>query len=279
MQLGIFAKTFSGSNPASIFASVANAGYHAAHYNWACSGLSTMPDDIPAGCAEEVAAEARRHNVKIVGLSATWNMAHPNPAIRQKGLARLEIMAAKAPVLGTRLVTLCTGTRDADDQWRHHPDNQSADAWRDMITTMREAVAIAERHDLLLGIEPELANIVNTIAAAERLVSEAASPRLKLILDPANLFEQASVSEVRTLVEHAITKLGSRLAMAHAKDRNMSGEFVAAGQGIVDFDHFVLSLKDAGFEGPLVTHGLTAAEAPGVNEFLRSLLIKHGCLA
>jgi len=279
MQLGIFAKTFSGSNPASIFASVAKAGYHAAHYNWACSGLSSMPDDIPAGCAEEVAAEARRHNVKIVGLSATWNMAHPNPAIRQKGLARLEIMAAKAPVLGTRLVTLCTGTRDADDQWRHHPDNQSADAWRDMITTMREAVAIAERHDLLLGIEPELANIVNTIAAAERLFSEAASPRLKLILDPANLFEQASVSEVRTLVEHAITKLGSRIAMAHAKDRNTSGEFVAAGQGIVDFDHFVLSLKDAGFEGPLVTHGLTAAEAPGVNEFLRSLLIKHGCLA
>jgi sugar phosphate isomerase/epimerase len=279
MQIGIFAKTFSGSNPASVFASVAKAGYHAAHYNWACSGLSSMPDDIPVGCAEDVAVEAQRHNVKIVGLSATWNMAHPDPAIRQSGLARLDAMGPQAHALGSNLITLCSGTRDADDQWRYHPDNQSADAWRDMITTMREAVAIAERHDLLLGIEPELANIVNTIAAAERLFSDIASSRLKLILDPANLFEQASASEARTLVENAIIKLGSRLAMAHAKDRNMSGEFVAAGQGIVDFDHFVLSLKEAGFDGPLVTHGLTAAEAPGVNEFLRSLLIKHGCLA
>lgn len=54
---------------------------------------------------------------------------------------------------------------------------------------------------------------------------------------------------------------------------------LAAGQGNVDFGHFVSSLKDAGFVGPLVTHGLMAAEAPGVHDFLRSLLLKHGCLA
>ncbi len=279
MQLGIFAKTFSGSDPQSVLSSVVNAGFHAAHYNWACSGLSSMPDEIPAGSAEDVSAAASRLRVKIVGLSATWNMAHPDPSVRQKGLVRLDAMGAKAHALGTRLMTLCTGTRDAEDQWRHHPDNQSADAWRDMVTTMREAVPIAERHDLLLGIEPELANIVNNIAAAERLFSEIASPRLKLVLDPANLFEQGSVSEVRALVENAITKLGSRLAMAHAKDRSASGAFVATGKGIVDFDHFIQCLKDAGFDGPLVTHGLTADEAPAVSDVLQKLLNKHGCLS
>lgn len=279
MQLGIFAKTFSGSAPESVLSSVAEAGFQSAHYNWACSGLSSMPDDIPAGYAEEVLAASQRHKVPIVGLSATWNMAHPDPAVRQKGLARLDAIGAKVHVLGTRLITLCTGTRDADDQWRHHPDNQTAEAWRDMIATMREAVTIANRHDLLIGVEPELANIVDTVAAAERMFSEIASPRLKLVLDPANLFERASASEVKALVENAITKLGSKLAMAHAKDRNTSGEFVAAGKGVVDFDHFVLCLKDAGFDGPLVTHGLTSGEAPAVSEFLRGLLIKHGCLA
>lgn len=278
MQLGIFAKTFSGSNPGSVLSSVVNAGFHATHYNWACSGLPSMPDDIPAGCAEDVTAAANRLSVKIVGLSATWNMAHPDPSVRRKGLARLDTMGAKVQVLGTRLITLCTGTRDADDQWRYHPDNQSAEAWRDMVSTMREAVTIAERHDLLLGIEPELANIVNNIAATERLISEISSPRLKLVLDPANLFEQASTSDVNALVENAITKLGSKLAMVHAKDRNPSGEFVAAGKGIVDFDHFIRGLQNIGFDGPLVTHGLTADEAPSVGEFLRALLLKHGCL-
>lgn len=279
MQLGIFAKTFSGTTPQDVLTSAVKAGFHAAHYNFACSGLSSMPDDIPAGCAEEVAAAARRLGVRIVGLSATWNMAHPDPLVRRKGLERLATMAAKTHALGTRLITLCTGTRDPDDQWRYHPDNHTADAWRDMIMTMREAVAIADQYDLDLGIEPELANIVNNISMAEQLFSEIASPRMKLVLDPANLFEHASVGEVRSLVDDAMKKLGSKLAMAHAKDRNAAGNFVAAGTGIVDFDHFIRCLRDAGFEGPLVTHGLAADETPAVSEVLRDLLIKHGCLA
>lgn len=278
MQLGIFAKTFSGTTPDHVLSSVAKAGFHAAHYNWACSGIASMPDEIPAGYAEEVTKAAVNHQIKIVGLSATWNMAHPDPSVRQQGLRRLEAMASKASTLGTKLITLCTGTRDADDQWRYHPDNQSADAWRDMIASMRDAALIAERHDLLLGIEPELANIVNTIDATERLFSEIGAPRLKLILDPANLFEYASQSEVKGLVERAISKLGSHLAMAHAKDRNAQSEFVAAGNGIVDFDHFIRSLKETEFDGPLVTHGLTSEEAPEVGKFLRDILLKHGCL-
>lgn len=279
MQLGIFAKTFSGSEPDEVLSSVAKAGFKAAHYNWACSGLASMPDDIPEGYTQAVDTAARHHFVAIVGISATWNMAHPDPLVRKTGLARFDITAANAKRIGTRLITLCTGTRDKDDQWRYHPDNKTAEAWRDMISTMREAVVIADRHDVIIGIEPELANIVNNISATERLFSEISSPRLKLILDPANLFECAPVNEVKTLVDHALSKLGHRLAMAHAKDRNANGDFVAAGKGIVDFDHFIQSLKDAGFDGPLVTHGLTSEEAPEIGKSLSNLLQKHGCLS
>jgi len=278
MQLGIFAKTFSGTTPDHVFSSVAKAGFHAAHYNWACSGIASMPDEIPASYAEEVTKAAANHQIKIFGLSATWNMAHPDPSVRQQGLKRLEAIASKASMLGTKLITLCTGTRDTDDQWRYHPDNQSADAWRDMIASMREAVAIAERYDLYLGIEPELANIVHNIKATELLFSEIESSCVKLILDPANLFEHASQSEVKALVEIATSKLGSRLAMAHAKDRDARGQFVAAGKGIVDFDHLIRSLKEVGFDGPLVTHGLKSDEAPEVCNFLKNLLLKNGCL-
>ena len=278
MQLGIFAKTFSGTEPDDVLASVVRTGYKAAHYNWACSGIASMPDHIPRGIAEQVASAAQAHSVSIVGLSATWNMAHPDPAIRQKGLLCLDVMGAKARIIGTKFVTLCTGTRDVADQWRHHPDNSSADAWRDMIASLRRAVELADRHDLYLGIEPELSNIVCNIDVAERLFVELPSPRLKLVLDPANLFEIASTSQVSRLVEHAVEKLGPCIAMAHAKDRDASGQFVAAGQGIVDFDHFIKTLKAGGFTGPIVTHGLTAEEAPAVHDFLHTNLAKHGCL-
>ena len=60
--------------------------------------------------------------------------------------------------------------------------------------------------------------------------------------------------------------------MAHAKDRAANGDFVAAGKGVLDYPHYLRALRGAGFDGPLVTHGLTAAEAPEVGAFLRRAL-------
>jgi sugar phosphate isomerase/epimerase len=59
--------------------------------------------------------------------------------------------------------------------------------------------------------------------------------------------------------------------MAHAKDRDPAGGFVAAGRGVVDFPHFLNCLRAAGFDGDLVTHGLTVDEAADVAAFLARL--------
>ncbi len=96
--------------------------------------------------------------------------------------------------------------------------------------------------------------------------------RVKIVLDPANLFEIAAPDEQRNLVSEAVELLADRIAMAHAKDRTAAGAFATCGKGVIDFPHFLGSLQSAGFDGPVVTHGLTPAEAPEVAEFLRSVL-------
>lgn len=272
MRLGIFAKTFPGSDPASVLAAVKAAGFSAAQYNMACSGLDAMPERIAPGAAQAVAAAARQSGIEIVAVSGTYNMIHPDPAKREAGHRRLDVIAAQARTMGTGLVTLCTGTRNADDQWRHHPDNATPEAWRDLLRAMETAIAIAERHDVDLGIEPEVANVIDSAAKARRLIDALQSPRLKIVLDPANLFETAGLAEQRDRVSQAVDLLADRLVMAHAKDRDASGRFVAAGQGVLDYDHYLACLKRAGFAGNLVTHGLDAAEAPTVARFLREKL-------
>ncbi len=174
--------------------------------------------------------------------------------------------------MGTSLITLCTGTRDPDDQWRHHRDNGSAEAWRDMLAEMEKAVAIAERFGLRLGIEPELANIVSDAAKARRLLDEMKSERLAIVLDPANLFERAEIGEQRRLVSEAVDLLADRIVMGHAKDRAADGNFATAGKGVIDFPHYLQCLRTAGFDGDLVAHGLDADEAAGVASYLRGLL-------
>ena len=275
MQFGIFAKTFAGQGTQlgaqNVLQAARAAGYACAQFNMACVGLPSMPDVIAPAVAEGIARASAATGVAIAAISGTYNMIHPDPAQRAAGLRRLGVIIGAARAMGTRLVTLCTGTRDPHDQWRHHPDNASAEAWRDLVTEMAKAAALAETADVDLGIEPELANVVSGAARARRLIDELRSPCLHIVLDPANLFETAAPEARRTIIEGAVDLLAGRIAMAHAKDRDAAGGFVAAGRGVIDFPHFVQCLRQAGFAGPLVTHGLSETEAPAVAAFLKQV--------
>ena len=272
MRLGIFAKTFAGEDPLTVLTAARDAGFAAVQYNMACSGLPAMPDVLTQPQAAAVAQASRAAGVAVAAVSGTYNMIHPDPALRAKGLQRLEILIQNAAAMGTGMVTLCTGTRDPNDQWAHHPDNQSPAAWRELLAELAKACAMAEAHSVRLGIEPEHANVIDTAPRARALIDTLQSPALMIVLDPANLFEITPLAAQRDLLARAVDLLADRITMAHAKDRDPWGGFATAGQGVVDFPHFLRCLKAAGFHGDLVTHGLTASEAPGVAQFLRQTL-------
>jgi sugar phosphate isomerase/epimerase len=276
MKVGIFAKTFDGTNPRVVLSAVAAAGFRVAQFNMACSGLPSMPAAIPNDVSDAIKGATHAAGVEIAALSGTYNMIHPDLAKRTHGHTCLEVLAASASALPTKLITLCTGTRDPDDQWRWSADNDTRDAWRDLLLSMETAVEIADKYDIFLGIEPELANVVNSAEKARRLIDEIGSPRLKIVLDPANLFEAASVDRQRYIVSTAIELLADRIAMGHAKDRTPTGDFTTTGNGILDYHHYLSCLKAAAFNGPLVAHGLAASEAAGVAAFLYRALDEAG---
>lgn len=276
MKLGIFARTFAGTAPREVLAAARRAGYQAVQYNLACSGLGALPAAVPPEAAAEVRAAAAEAGVELAAVSATYNMVHPDLAERLRGRRSFEAIAAAAAGMGTRLLTVCTGSRDPADQWRLHPDNASPAAWRDLCQEFEALLPVAEAHDLLIGIEPELANVVDSPRRARALLDTLGSERLRIVLDPANLFEVAGPEERRALVEGAIDLLGDRLALAHAKDRFPDGRFAPAGKGVVDFRHLVAALRGAGFQGTLVTHGLAQEEAAEVAGFLRAALAAAG---
>jgi sugar phosphate isomerase/epimerase len=272
MRLGIFAKTFAGTGALAVLAKAKDAGYSCVQYNLACSGLPSMPDALPEVETLRIAEAVAKTKVSISAVSGTYNMIHPDPVIRDAGMKRLAVLISAARSMGTDMITLCTGTRDPIDQWRAHPDNQSPEAWRDLLAEMGKACLLAEAHEVKLGIEPELANVVDGAAKARLLIDTLQSPALAIVLDPANLFETASADKQRDLIARSVALLADRIRMAHAKDRLADGTFATAGQGVVDFRHFLFCLKRAGFDGDLVTHGLREQEAPSVAAFLARTL-------
>lgn len=272
MRLGIFAKTFPGESPMAVMTAAREAGYSSVQYNFACSGIGALPSAIPSACVDAIISAAAETGLAIAAISATYNMIHPDLAVREHGRRSFEAIASVARRTGSDLLTVCSGSRNAADQWCGHPDNHGPEAWGDMVAEFTRLIEIADRHDVFIGVEPELANVINSAMQARRLIETVKSHRIRIVFDPANLFEVEEAEVRGAMIDAAIELLADRIAIAHAKDRNADGSFATAGKGVIDYARYLASLKAAGFMGDLVTHGLGAAEAEGVASFLKSAL-------
>jgi len=272
MRIGIFAKTFQRASIEQTLDAVVAHGLKCVQFNFACAGLPSMPEHLEPSLLNPISAALRARNIEVAAVSGTFNIIHPNQARREQGFRGLEQIAEHCHLLGARLVTLCTGTFDPEDMWREHPENNSSVAWHSMREGIDRAVQIAEQRDLLLGIEPEMANVVNSARKARRLLDEAKNPRLKIVMDAANLFPAVDFAKAKSIIDEAFALLGNDIAIAHAKDLARSGDFRAAGRGDIDFLHYVQLLARSRFDGPLILHGLAESEVDGSIAFLKDIL-------
>jgi sugar phosphate isomerase/epimerase len=216
------------------------------------------------------AFEARK--MAIAAISGHFNMIHPDLSVRQAGIQGLRLLASRCERLGTSVITLCTGTRDTTSIWRRHPDNDTPEAWADLVATMRRAVQIAERYNVTLAFEPEVANVVDSAAKARRLLDEIDSPQLKVTMDGANIYHTGELARQHDMLEEAFGLLGPDIALAHAKDLDHDGEagHLAAGKGLLDYAHYLSLLSKHQPGVALILHGLTEAELPESLAFVRN---------
>ncbi len=286
-QLGIFAKHVSRSTPEELFDALAGFGLDCAQFNATCLGIPTLPDQLDAALWSRVARAAQSAGVKIVALSATFNLLDENKLRLLDNFRRLEVLAQGAIILGTDLLTLCSGTRNQQDMWTYHPQNQSPEAWQEMIDAMQQALEIAVEYDVYLGIEPEVANVVSNANDAMRLINELRSNRIRIVFDPANLYRPPSdPRRDQHVLTDALRLLRDHIAIAHCKDvadpaAHQDGErlyaHVAAGVGILDYHHYLSELNRL-VPGriPLILHGLTEEQISDSVSFIQKRLNELG---
>src|SRR5213078_3166762 len=94
------------------------------------------------------------------------------------------------------------------------------------------------------------------------------SPRLKVVIDPANLIAPGDERPMSQVLDEAFDLLGEHIVIAHAKDRGADDAFKAAGEGILDYDHYVCLLRATAFDGPLIIHGLSEGQVDSALQFL-----------
>jgi sugar phosphate isomerase/epimerase len=273
MKIGIFAKTFSRPTIDELFQAIASYGIYSVQFNMSCVGLETFPGHVSSELIQQITDAAGKAALELSALSGTFNVAHPDPAIRFDGLEKFKLLCEVAAQLGIPVVTLCTGTRDPVNMWKWHPGNDSKQAWDDMVQSIESALIVAEKNNLILAFEPESENVANSASRAREVLDELRNPRLRIIIDPANLISPERSQ--KDVLDEAFTLLRDAIVIAHAKDRNNDYKPCAAGKGLLDFEYYLRCLKEIGFTGPLIMHGLEEEDVRFSREFLERILQTH----
>ena len=268
IRLGIFARTFARPTVEDVFDAVRAHGLSCVQFNLSCAGLPTLPDEIAPSLITRIHEASQNRGIEIAAVSGTYNMIHPNQEVQQRGLRRLRTLAAACQGLGTAIITLCTGTRDPVDMWHWHPENASPQSWSDLLRAMEAALRIAEEEQVTLAFEPERTNVVSTAAHGHALLAMMQSPRLMVVIDPANLIVPGDERPMSQVLDEAFDLLGEHIIIAHAKDRGADDTFRAAGEGILDYDHYLRLLQTSAFTGPLIIHGLAEEQVSAAFQFI-----------
>jgi len=271
MQIGTMSGTFARATLEEVLDAVANHGMNCVQFNLSSAGVTKLPTHIDEDLCDKIREDMGARNITMTALGGTYNMIHPDVQRRADGLRNLRVLAAACKRLGTSVITLCTGSRDPDNMWRRHPDNDTPEAWADLVVSMRQAIEVAEEYQVTLAFEPEVANVVDSAIKARRIIDQIGSPYLKVVMDGANIFHTGELPRMREILDEAFALLGDHIAFAHAKDLDRDGEagHLAAGKGLLDYDQYLSLLNDVDPDVSIILHGLSEAEVDGCVSFLR----------
>lgn len=274
MEIGIFSKTYEASTLEEVFRRMTAQGICHTQFNLSCAGMESLPEYISDEELEEIWELAEKYKISLDALSGTFNMIAADAAEREDGCRRFHEACRAASYLNIPIVTLCTGSRHPRDKWSWHPDNDTPKAWEDLLRTTEIILKDAEQYHLTFGIEIEASNIIHSPERARKYMDSFQGEHLKIIMDGANLFQPEKVRDMKQVLNHAFQVIGRDIVLAHGKDLFLKEgiSFGAAGEGLLDFREYFRLLKEYGYTGAVIMHGLTEEQAPRSKKYLEEMM-------
>ena len=199
---------------------------------WKYNSRSDLKGLTPERC-REIAGAYRSAGVSIHSIGVYTNLIHPDAAERKANLAYFEAMFKAGAAMGVRKFVTEAGHYYSDAPAPRIPHDWQEEVWRAMVATGKELARMAAAHDATVLFEPYFQGFLATAKRTRIFLEELGSPRMRALLDPANLLEVNDLEEMFNQLQPWIDCL-------HAKDRKLHvTKGVGAGAGDLDYPAFV----------------------------------------
>ena len=187
----------------------------------AIAGVELAPGMLNPGLAFHIGRAFHRHNVQIAVLGCYINPIHPDPKTRRALLGLFKEHLRYARDFGCGLVALETGSVNAD--YSFHSDNHGERAFQQLLESIGELVAEAEKFGVLVGIEGVTRHVVSTPAKMKTVLDTIQSNNLQVVFDPVNLLSVDNCQDPDRVIQESF-ELVWRPDGGHPRERFCSAK-------------------------------------------------------
>ncbi len=273
MKIGIFSRSYDYHDLEKVYQAMTNQGIYHTQLNLLSAGLSPLPVVISDDKIKEIRELTNRYGITIEVLSGTFNMIDPDLTKRRESIIQFETQCKIASNLNIPIVSLCTGSKNPNSKWIWDDKNLTTQAYEDLINTTKSIIKYAEKYNVILGVEVEASNVINTANFALRYLNDIDSKYLKVIMDGANLFDLNNVYKMEETLNEAFELLWDNVVIVHGKDFIVDDvvKFVPLGQGIFNYQHYLKLLRDYNYQGALIIHDVKEEDVSSAITYLNNI--------
>lgn len=236
---------------------------------WKYNGRSDLAGLTPERSAE-IASIYRSAGLSIHSIGVYTNLIHPEEAEREANLAYFQAMMKMGSHIGVRTFITEAGHYRPEGPEPPVPYHWQEEVWRTMVATGKQLARMADAHDTTVLLEPYFQGFLATAKRTRMFLEEVGSPRIRALLDPANLLEVNDLEEM-------FHQLQPYIDCFHAKDRKLHvTRGVPAGAGDVDYRKFVTLAAERRPIAPLILEYVGADSFRQALTHLRQVIRKAG---
>ena len=269
--IGARAHDYGRAAPGPLFSAIAADGWQTVQlaFTKCMEGVAGWTDVTPQR-VEEARRALEKNGLSVAVLGAYVELSMADEAQRAEAVRNFRAQLPHAKALGAG----CVGGETT--QMVKQPGVTRAQAMLCLERSLAEILPDAEDLGVTVAVEPVFYHAMATPELTRRVLDDLASPALRVIFDPANLYSPEDAPRQQSLWERAFESFGDRIAAVHIKGVRIEGGRPVScplEESEVDYPAVFRLLRQTGAQPPILREEAVPARAAQDLALLRRLAL------